>query len=158
MFDLCAFFCVSCSQRLDQSVILVRSFVELVRQSLAGQYGSVTVMTTPNKIMRLTVRWSEPQWEKLQQEAAKADQTPSEFVRRCALGQQVIAVSDQETANELRRIGRMLKGLYPKDAHWPALEKAKYWATMNKLFSTADKIGSRHTKKGRSVAEGSDAG
>ena len=108
--------------------------------------------------MRLTVRWSAAQWDKLQQEAAKANHTPSEFVRRCVLGQQVIAVSDQETANELRRIGRMLKGLYPKDAHWPPLEQAKYWATMNKLFSTADKIDGRRTKKGRDETEVSDAG
>lgn len=104
------------------------------------------------------MRWTESQWHKIQQEAEKADQTPSEFVRRCALGQPVVAVTDQETANELRRIGRMLKGLYPKDAYWPALEKAKYWATMNKLFSTADKIGNRRTKKARPEAEECDVG
>ena len=131
---------------------------ELLHSAVTGQRCPVTAMTTPNKTMRLTVRWSEAQWNQLQQAAAKADQTPSEFVRRRALGQPVVAVTDQETANELRRIGRMLKGLYPKESHWPALEKAKYWATMNKLFSTADKIGNRRTKKARPEAEECDAG
>lgn len=131
---------------------------ELLHSAVTGQRFPVTAMTTPNKTMRLTVRWSEAQWNQLQQAAAKADQTPSEFVRRRALGQPVVAVTDQETANELRRIGRMLKGLYPKDAHWPALEKAKYWATMNKLFSTADKIGNRRSKKASPEAEECDAG
>lgn len=98
----------------------------------------------------MTVRFTCDQWEKVRHEAEKANQSPSEFVRRSVLGQEIVAVSDQETANELRRIGRMLKGLYPKDAHWPALEQSKYWATMNKLFTTADKLAKKRTKVVRS--------
>jgi len=106
--------------------------------------------------MRLTVRLTLDQWNKLQHEAAKAKLTPSEYVRRRSLGLKVVATSDQDTANELRRIGRMLKGLYPRDAHWTALEQAKYWATMNKLFSTAEKLDARRAKKIRANEEGSD--
>ena len=105
-------------------------------------------MKTSNKTKRAEVRWTASQWNEVVRSAAKSGLKPSEFVRRCALAQKVIPKTDSETSIELRRIGRMMKGLYPKDANWSKSEQARYWACMNQLLAAASNLdGNGHKKE-----------
>lgn len=104
-------------------------------------------MKTPNKTRRLTVRWSDAEWQQVVKKAQIIDKTPSALVRLCTLDKSLVAATDMQTALELRRIGRMLKGLYPKDANWSKSEQARYWACMNQLLTTASHLDGKSHKK-----------
>ncbi len=47
---------------------------------------------------------------------------------------------DREAAAELRRLGGLLKHLYPKTANWSADEKKRYWAGYETLLAVAKRI------------------
>lgn len=51
----------------------------------------------------------------------------------------VVSTSSAE-AFELRRLGAMLKALYPKESNWTADEKRQWWGQMNLLIGIAQKI------------------
>lgn len=46
-------------------------------------------------------------------------------------------------AFELRRLGAMLKSLYPKDSNWSSQEKRQWWDTMNLLIGIAQRLDGR---------------
>lgn len=81
-------------------------------------------------------------------EAAKAGLTVSAFLRRVALGRRVPSIVDQAMVGELRRLGAMLKHLYPKEANWSVEEKRRWWAAHEALMQLAARIEAdrgRHT-------------
>jgi len=74
----------------------------------------------------------------LRAEAGQRGTTMSELVRRRIAGQAVTSRTDQETAANIDRLGRMLKFLYPKDKGWATSEDRKrWWATVTELERTA---------------------
>lgn len=54
-----------------------------------------------------------------------------------------MAVTDKDTACEVRRLGRMIKHLYPRIASWTPEEKKAYWDAMSELSVLANKIDGR---------------
>lgn len=75
--------------------------------------------------------------------AAQAGMRPGVFVRDLALsGGKLSIVSrvDENAVFELRRLGAMLKGLYPKTANWTNEEKRRHWAAMKAVLEHADKL------------------
>ncbi len=61
----------------------------------------------------------------------------SEFFRVAAAGKVIAPLADKNAATELRRLGAMLKHLYPKESNWTASEKRQYWAAMHTLLGVA---------------------
>ena len=55
----------------------------------------------------------------------------AEFIRRAVLFDPIPSRMDAEMVRELRRLGAMLKHLYPRDSNWAAQEKERYWTVMN---------------------------
>ncbi|MBU3595082.1 hypothetical protein ICN10_01555 [Polynucleobacter sp. 86C-FISCH] len=93
-----------------------------------------------NKVKRVTVRFTEAAAAAIVKTSAKAGLAPSVFLRNCALGLQVPSKTDQQAAAELRRIGSMLKHLYPKDSNWTTSEKRQYWSAMHTLLGVAKNL------------------
>lgn len=93
-----------------------------------------------NKVKRVTVRFTEAAAEAIIKTSAKAGLAPSVFIRNCSLGLPVLSKTDQQAASELRRIGSMLKHLYPKESNWTTSEKRQYWAAMHTLLGVAKNL------------------
>ncbi len=55
--------------------------------------------------------------------------------------------TDEEMVRELKRLGALMKHLYPKHSNWTSLEKEKYWTVMNQIVRLADQV--RTANKGR---------
>ena len=64
----------------------------------------------------------------------------SEFIRRAALSAPIASKTDTEMVRELRRLGAMLKHLYPKHSNWTSPEKERYWTAMNQITRLAAKL------------------
>ena len=64
----------------------------------------------------------------------------SEFFRVAAAGKVIAPLADKNAATELRRLGAMLKHLYPKESNWTASEKRQYWAAMHTLLGVAKNL------------------
>ncbi len=77
---------------------------------------------------------------KLRLLAKQAGWGNSEFIRRAALSVPISARTDAEMVRELRRLGAMLKHLYPKNSNWTSAEKEKYWTIMNQIIALAAKL------------------
>ena len=73
-------------------------------------------------------------------QAGKAGLTVSAFLRRVALGRVVPSIVDQAMVGELRRVGALLKHLYPKESTWTTDEKRRWWATRETLMALAARI------------------
>lgn len=72
--------------------------------------------------------------------ATQAGMRPGVFVRDLALsGGNLCVVSrvDESAVFELRRLGAMLKGMYPKEANWSNEEKRRYWDAMQSVLAHA---------------------
>ena len=75
--------------------------------------------------------------------AAQAGIRPGVFVRDLALSGgklRIVSRVDENAVFELRRLGAMLKGLYPKTANWTNEEKRRHWAAMKAVLEHADKL------------------
>ena len=83
--------------------------------------------------------------------ARSADKPVSAFLRELALGSPLIqAAARQKVAAarelnpavlELRKIGAMMRGLYPKqDVGWSNEDKRRYWNALKVLLQQADAI------------------
>ena len=70
----------------------------------------------------------------------------SEFFRIAAAGKVVTPLADKNAATELRRLGAMLKHLYPKEANWTTGEKRQYWSAMHTLLGVAKNLDGRGFK------------
>ena len=75
--------------------------------------------------------------------AAKAGMRPGVFVRDLALSGgklRIVSRVDESAVFELRRLGAMLKGLYPMEANWTNEEKRHYWSAMKSVLEHADRL------------------
>ena len=72
--------------------------------------------------------------------AASANLFLSDYLRRIALSHRVRSVVDLQMVGELRRLGALLKHLYPKQAHWTTEEKRRYWAGYEQLMVLAVRL------------------
>lgn len=111
-----------------------------------------------NKVKRVTVRFTEAAANSIVKTSAKAGLAPSVFLRNCALGLPVPSKTDQQAASELRRIGSMLKHLYPKDSNWTTGEKRQYWAAMHTLLGVAKNLDGKGFKGNSKNPSDSDQG
>lgn len=93
--------------------------------------------------VRIEFRCGEIERQAIREKAALAELTLSDYLRRVALGRVIPSATDRETAGELRRLGGMLKHLYPKEANWTAEEKRRYWAGHEQLLALARSIQTR---------------
>lgn len=87
----------------------------------------------------LKIRLSGEDETSIRDRATQAGLSVSEYVRRISIeGRVEQVVSQKEVAYELRRIGAMLKALYPKNANWTNEEKRRWWAEMNTILEAAN--------------------
>ncbi|MFM2084746.1 MAG: hypothetical protein RLY95_1564 [Pseudomonadota bacterium] len=100
-------------------------------------------MDTQNKIKIISVRISVEDWMQINSKAQKSRQAVSAFVRNCAVAKKIVAAADEDTAFEIRRLGRMIKHLYPRISNWSAQEKKQYWDAMSELFAIANRVDGR---------------
>jgi hypothetical protein len=89
------------------------------------------------KKMRIEFRCDEKEYQVIVNKALMAGLTLSEFIRRVILGRVIKSVVDRKAVGELRRLGGMLKHLYPKALHWTLEEKRRYWAAHEQLVALA---------------------
>ncbi len=91
---------------------------------------------------------------KLHSRAEQAGLGISEFIRRAALSVPITSRTDPEMVRELRRLGAMLKHLYPKNSNWTSVEKERYWTAMNQITGLAAKLQAAIKKGGKGYAGG----
>jgi len=91
---------------------------------------------------------------KLHSRAEQAGLEISEFIRRTALSVPITSRTDPEMVRELRRLGAMLKHLYPKNSNWSSAEKERYWTAMNQITGLAMKLQATIKKGGKGYARG----
>ena len=84
----------------------------------------------------------------LHSRAEQAGLGNSEFIRRAALSVPITSRTDPEMVRELRRLGAMLKHLYPKHSNWTSPEKERYWTVMNQITRLATKLQAAIKAKG----------
>lgn len=86
------------------------------------------------------MRIYEDEHDKLASRAVDCDISLGRYIVARALDNPVPTYTDQATAHELRRIGAMMKLLYPKDGNWTNADKRKYWEHMERLTALASAI------------------
>jgi hypothetical protein len=91
----------------------------------------------------LKIRCSEQEHRQIQERAAEARMTVSEYVRRATTSRQVVAKDATAVVSELRRIGALIKHHYPKVKDWPDADKKRYWQTRDQFLAYASQIASR---------------
>ena len=75
--------------------------------------------------------------------AAQAGMRPGVFVRDLALSGgklRIVSRVDEAAVFELRRLGAMLKSLYPKESNWTNEEKRRHWDAMKSVLEHAGKL------------------
>ncbi|MBN8744556.1 MAG: hypothetical protein J0I24_09635 [Thiomonas arsenitoxydans] len=75
--------------------------------------------------------------------AAQAGMRPGVFVRDLALSGgklRIVSRVDESAVFELRRLGAMLKSLYPKESNWTNEEKRRHWSAMQAVLEHADRL------------------
>ncbi len=97
-----------------------------------------------NKTERYEIRWSAEELAVAKRHADMAGLSLSEFVRRVATRQPLVAKSDQETIAELRKLGGLIKHLFGERATGltPA-EKRQAWAVVEALDAAAKALAGR---------------
>jgi hypothetical protein len=82
--------------------------------------------------------------DQINRNAAQAGMRPGVFVRELALSggnMRVVSRVDQSAVFELRRLGAMLKNLYPKNStNWTNEEKRRHWDAMKAVLEHADRL------------------
>jgi hypothetical protein len=81
--------------------------------------------------------------DQINRNAAQAGMRPGVFVRELALSggnMRITSRVDESAVFELRRLGAMLKNLYPKNANWTADEKRRHWDAMKAILEHADRL------------------
>ncbi|MHB8563642.1 MAG: plasmid mobilization protein [Acidiferrobacteraceae bacterium] len=96
--------------------------------------------------IRLEFRCDPKARDHITEQAGKAGLTVSAFLRRVALGRVVPSIVDQAMVGELRRVGALLKHLYPHNAYWTLEEKRRWWATHELLIQLAARIEAARTR------------
>lgn len=99
-----------------------------------------------NKVKRVTVRFTESEMASIGKNAAAAYLPLATLIRKGALGLPVVSRVDQHAIVELRRLGSMLKHLYPKEANWTTAEKRQYWKAMHTILGVAKDLSGKDSK------------
>lgn len=108
----------------------------------------------------LKLRVSRDEVERFNERAAALGVTVSQLIRDTALhGAVFVTIERAQAGYEFRRLGAMLKHLYPaKDIRWTADDRKKWWALINELRQRADTLEST-ASGGKDMATGwNDAG
>ena len=100
----------------------------------------------PTPRIRLEFRCDRKARDHITEQAGKAGLTVSAFLRRVALGRVVPSIVDQAMVGELRRVGALLKHLYPHTAYWTTEEKRRWWASHEQLMALAARIEAARTR------------
>ena len=108
----------------------------------------------------LKLRVSRDEVERFNARAAALGVSVSQLIRDTALHGAVFVTIDKAQAGyELRRLGAMLKHLYPaRDIRWTADDRKKWWALINELRERADTLESTASGGKDMVAGRIDAG
>jgi len=89
---------------------------------------------------RFYLRLKEDEALVIRQKAAAARVSISEFIRRAALGRVIMTLSDRQMIGEIRRLGAMIKHLYPSTTTWTDEEKERYWRGYEQLMRLAERM------------------
>ncbi len=89
---------------------------------------------------RIAIRCTENERMMIEAKAAQAGLSLSEYLRRAALGRRITVKTDVRLIGELRRLGGMLKHLYPKKANWTVQEKRAYWTLYTQIQDVVSQI------------------
>ena len=92
---------------------------------------------------RVEIRWDLKDHHAVVQKAKVCGLNTSEFIRRATMRRQIRTLTDEAAIAELRRLGGLLRHLYPKNANWTPEEKKRYWAGYEELLKVAKKIEER---------------
>ena len=76
----------------------------------------------------------------LDERVARTNLSKSEFIRHAVFGIPIQSITDTNAAFELKRLGAMLKHLYPKYSNWSLEDKERYWTTMNNLIALSNSL------------------
>ena len=90
----------------------------------------------------LKLRVSSEEVELFNARAVMLNVTVSQLIRDTALhGAVFVALEKSQAGYEFRRLGAMLKHLYPaRDSRWTAEDRKKWWALINELRERADML------------------
>ena len=99
-----------------------------------------------NKVKRVTVRFTESEMASIAKNAAAAHLSLATIIRKGVLGLPIVSRVDQHAIVELRRLGSMLKHLYPKEANWTVAEKRQYWKAMHTILGVAKDLSGKDSK------------
>jgi hypothetical protein len=102
--------------------------------------GRNTKSDEPKRTLFLKIRCTSREYEEVRKRAASADLNMSDYLRRAAFNQRIIAKDVGAVIGELRRIGALIKHNYPSTRNWSEPEKHRYWQTHQQLWKLADQI------------------
>lgn len=102
----------------------------------------------PKQIKRVEIRWDPDDYHVVEERAGLCDLNISEFIRRATMARKVTPSVDHHAIAELRRLGGLLKHLYPKNTNWTSEEKKRYWSGYEQLLETANRIEAKHYQPG----------
>ena len=90
----------------------------------------------------LKLRVSHDEVERFNERAAALNVSVSQLIRDTALqGAVFVTLEKSQAGYEFRRLGAMLKHLYPaRDIRWTAEDRKKWWALINELRERADTL------------------
>ena len=90
----------------------------------------------------LKLRVSRNEVERFNERAASLGVSVSQMIRDTALhGAVYVTVENTQAGYDFRRLGAMLKHLYPaRDSRWTAEDRKKWWALINELRDRADML------------------
>ena len=94
----------------------------------------------PDRCQWISFRVSTQERDLLNSLSRQSGLMRAEFIRRAALSAPIASRTDAEMVRELRRLGAMLKHLYPKHSNWTSPEKERYWTAMNQITKLAAKL------------------
>ena len=104
-------------------------------------------------------RASEDEVKAINDRALAAGVTVSRYLREVGMGNEIrisrsMVAAPSPVAFELRKIGAMLKSMYPKEGSWTHQEKRDWWNTMSLLVGIAQRI---DTERGGGAGQGHQA-
>jgi hypothetical protein len=88
-------------------------------------------------------RASTPEIDTINRNATQAGMRAGPYARDLAISGgnlHIVSRVDESAVFELRRLGAMLKSLYPKNSNWTNEEKRTHWAAMQAVLAHARKL------------------
>ena len=116
-------------------------------------------MTTKERPIFLKFRVTDSESKAFAKRANKLGVTVSKLIRDSALyGAVEVSLTKSEVGYEFRRLGALLKHLYPSgDNSWTPEEKKEWWSMIQELRQKADRLEALASGgKGQPVQEGGD--